>query len=75
MNEKITFAFPHSTSENNESGITVRDYFAAKALQGALAGDDAPIHSDPWFDLFAKIAYKYADAMIKARVEEKNPIK
>lgn len=44
-------------------GMTLRDYFAAAALQGSIAcvgsGGD-------WND-FAKDAYKYADAMLKAR--------
>lgn len=47
----------------NRPGISIRDYFAAAALQGSIAcvgsGGD-------WND-FAKDAYKYADAMLKAR--------
>lgn len=51
-----------------EYGMTLRDYFAAKAMQGRLAGvgkipDKAEIH----FDVLAKQAYAYADAMLKAR--------
>lgn len=41
-------------------GLTVRDYFAAKALQ-AIA---APCHSP---ELFANRAYEIADAMLRAR--------
>lgn len=42
-------------------GMSLRDYFAAKAMQGMLAdgrtGDD----------YVAGLAYQYADAMLKAR--------
>lgn len=46
-------------------GMTLRDYFAAKALQGfaaTLSGDSAPL-----FDILAKDAYTMADAMLKQR--------
>jgi hypothetical protein len=46
-----------------ESGMTLRDYFAAKVLQGLIA--DPTMHGDQSY--FAKHAYDYADAMIKAR--------
>jgi hypothetical protein len=43
-------------------GMTLRDYFAAKAMQGLLANSqDIP------FKLCAHEAYEYADAMLKAR--------
>jgi len=44
-------------------GMTLRDYFAAKAMQGLLAcalGDGTT-------ESYAKGAYEYADAMLKAR--------
>lgn len=44
------------------AGMTLRDYFAAKALQGILAG-----HSDNTPDVSAEWAYKYADAMLAQR--------
>ena len=45
-----------------EYGMDLRDYFAAKAIQGLLASDViAPV------DVFAMRAYAMADAMIKAR--------
>lgn len=43
-------------------GMSIRDYFAAKAVQGMMAGN--------WntnYDDWAKHAYRLADAMIKAR--------
>ena len=51
-------------------GMTLRDYFAAKALQGLLA-DPEPF--DLWdgdktiADTYAREAYVYADAMLRAR--------
>jgi len=44
-------------------GMTLRDYFAAKAMQGLL--------NDPngkgTFKLYAEYSYKFADAMLEAR--------
>lgn len=45
-------------------GMTLRDYFAAKALQ-ALLLDDMYDFSDR--NLIAQKTYAYADAMLKAR--------
>jgi hypothetical protein len=44
-------------------GMTLRDYFAAKALGGLLA--DTAITASP--ELVAKVSYEYADAMLKER--------
>jgi hypothetical protein len=62
-------ALPISRSLNGElvyqsKGLTIRDYFAAKAMQGLLASDVyAPIEK------FATQAYAMADAMMEARNE------
>ncbi len=45
-------------------GMTLRDYFAAKAMQGLAACPDV---SWPHTADMAVIAYKWADAMLKAR--------
>lgn len=57
--------------ETNSRGMTLRDYFAAKALQGLLAGNlstlqglDKSFQSD---GSISDIAYKMANAMLKAR--------
>jgi len=42
-------------------GMTLRDYFAAKALQGILSD------AEQFWDGAATLAYQYADAMLKAR--------
>ena len=53
-------------------GLTVRDYFAAKAMQGWLAGypagSDHPARSEEGF-IVAELSYLMADAMLKAREE------
>lgn len=49
-----------------DGGISMRDYFAAKAMQGMLTSHDA---CDP--DAIADRAYVIADAMIKARSNER----
>ena len=46
-----------------ETGMSLRDYFAAKAMQGILANPDI----DGYPEDYAKKAYQYADAMLKAR--------
>jgi hypothetical protein len=43
--------------------MTLRDYFAAAALQGLLAS----FESIGTRDAYALVAYEYADAMLKAR--------
>lgn len=52
------------------SGMTLRDYFAAKAMQGILANSEA---NRSWTDDdVAKFAYRQADAMIAERNKAKN---
>ena len=49
-------------------GMTLRDYFAARALQNFR--DQIGSQSDQeWFDKVAEGAYRMADAMLKARGE------
>lgn len=43
-------------------GLTMRDYFAAKAMQGLLASSVKGSE-----DQFAEYSYKVADAMLRAR--------
>jgi hypothetical protein len=65
-------AFPESyigadsPNEGIGNGMTLRDYFAAKAMQGMAS---SPEHcSDGWaYSDMAIQAYELADAMIKAR--------
>ncbi|WP_081013943.1 hypothetical protein [Pseudomonas putida] len=67
-------AFPVPGLQDDESfnGMTLRDYFAAKALQGML-----PYPGNEMWGSFANMtpkqaaesAYGYADAMLAARVK------
>ena len=61
-------AFPQKTDSTlSYSGMILRDYFAAKAMQGMLACSnlDAKLKADA--GLIATSAYQFADAMLKAR--------
>jgi hypothetical protein len=49
--------------ETNSHGMTLRDYFAAKAMQGVLAGKP---HTDNMMTI-AKECYMMAEAMLRAR--------
>ncbi|WP_208452066.1 hypothetical protein [Burkholderia gladioli] len=69
-------AFPLSDSgfdmrgTNHEcvNGMTLRDYFAAKFMQGFVAAPDRETeYSHVTRDECAKRAYQMADAMLKAR--------
>jgi hypothetical protein len=61
-------AFPamHYDLADNEHGMTLRDYFAAKAMQ-AIAFEILKVTMDA--DLLASKSYFIADAMMKARDE------
>ena len=56
------FPNPHRT---DQTGITRREYFAAKAMQGLLSDPDW--RQDMDFEETAHAAYKQADAMLEAR--------
>ena len=62
-------AFPglHPSKECHfqDSGMTLRDYFAAKAMEGMLAY--SYLHPLSMEDGCARDAYDMADAMLKAR--------
>ena len=66
-------AFPRADMKFNslvsdELGMDLRDYFAAKAMQGAISGcsskDEVIMYSD-----LAGLSYEVADAMMKARTK------
>lgn len=60
-------AFPTPTHNLANDGMTLRDYFAAKAMQAEIAADEGLFkHQDLQFQV-AKISYEMADAMLKAR--------
>lgn len=57
------FLLPLGETTHSWPGMTLRDYFAAKAMQGHIAryGQNSGV------DETVFIAYKYADAMLEAR--------
>ena len=70
-------AFPHLISAKIDkdtldmsiqidTGMSLRDYFAAKAMQGIHANVEC---NERTFTEIAEISYKQADAMLKAREE------
>lgn len=77
MNNEITNppAFPtdaqSSLQHDHYEGMTLRDYFAAKAMQGLIASNDAGA-GDRIEDI-PEYAYEIADAMLKARNPDSRP--
>lgn len=51
--------------KKNPEGMTLRDYFAGKAMQGLLSDPDW--RQDTTFEDTAYVAYEQADAMLRAR--------
>jgi hypothetical protein len=66
-------AFPQHGFDNiaerftSQGGMTLRDYFAAKAMQGIIASEKLGDEEFATPEMYARDAYKYADAMLKAR--------
>ncbi len=64
-------AFPFTDYDSHgdvmdiHSGMTLRDYFAAKAMQSILAREDGRFTTT--LEYVGGKAYQYADAMLKAR--------
>jgi hypothetical protein len=52
--------------DTNSRGMSLRDYFAAKAMQGAMSGCATRGEVIMYSDL-AGLSYEMADAMLKAR--------
>ena len=59
MNNPPAFPAPAGVSHITEQGMTLRDYFAAKAMLRTSVGSS--------YEQLAKNAYEIADAMLKAR--------
>ena len=61
------FPVPNDANVNDQEGMTLRDYFAAKAMQ-AVPMQQGHLHDIP--ECYARIAqhaYKMADAMLEVR--------
>ena len=70
MNNEPAFPRPSSPAHEygfhkHQDGMSLRDYFAAKAMQAILSD---PNYSSP-DDKLAEASYWIADAMLKAREE------
>jgi len=64
---------PDGSHEECE-GLSVRDYFAAKAMQSLILDDEvheqvkeANFGEDEWHEFVVFCSYKFADAMMKRR--------
>jgi hypothetical protein len=67
MNNPPAFPQPnHPPTWAGGEGMTLRDYFAAKAMQAILQNDPDYHQKHQFLDL-ADFAYRCADAMLKAR--------
>jgi hypothetical protein len=58
-------AFPCDNKSEGYSGMSLRDYFAAKAMQSVMTGDGYRMYSLP--EDMAQLSYLMADAMLKQR--------
>ena len=55
-------AFP----DDGNFGISIRDYFAARAMQGMFSNSELTVVVNS-HDQFAELSYRMADAMLRAR--------
>jgi len=69
MINELPTAFPWMHKDITCTGMTLRDYFAAKAMQAILSNDPDYHTKYKFFDL-ADFSYQCADAMIKERGQE-----
>jgi hypothetical protein len=69
------FVMPDPSTYHTEQGMSLRDYFAAAAMQGILAADvhegafEYVDRKEPHSEWVPPTAYAIADAMIRARNE------
>ena len=66
MINELPTAFPWMHKDLTCTGMTLRDYFAAKAMQAMIA--EPSLKATP--EEFAQRSYMVADAMIKERGKE-----
>jgi hypothetical protein len=65
-------AFPNESNAGNiwnDKGMTLRDYFAAKAMQGLMHNYDICdfLEHKDWLEDISITSYQIADAMMRAR--------
>jgi hypothetical protein len=75
MNNPPAFPLNGDWSQIKDKGMTLRDYFAAKAMQALISSPRMPAPaalggSDVTDVMVADLSYKMADAMLAAREEK-----
>jgi len=68
MINELPTAFPWMHKDITCTGMTLRDYFAAKAMQAIIGREDNRFTTT--LEFVGGKAYQYADAMIKERGQE-----
>lgn len=62
------FSIGHAKYQSREAGMTLRDYFAAKAMQAEIANHPPSYwRSNGNYTFLSRYAYRMADAMLKER--------
>jgi hypothetical protein len=64
--DKTPTAFPWTHDNITCTGMTLRDYFAAKVMQAYMSDSDMSWGREN-YEFAARAAYQLADAMLKAR--------
>lgn len=67
INDTPAFPLLGEWSQIKDKGMSMRDYFAAKALQGVLASANLQVVN---FGKIARDSYAMADAMLIVRAED-----
>lgn len=67
--QKIKEEVNGGIQERYELGLTMRDYFAAKAMQAMLSNQEMWSNNDTMEDYVSQESYKMADAMLKERLK------
>jgi len=67
MKNKKELAFPINIGNAYHTGMTLRDYFAAKALQGILSSDVQKSNGEDNLKQLSIKSYQFADAMLTER--------
>ena len=65
-NGGVAFPVPHNYVDRFGEGASLRDYFAAKAMQAQI-GNPLKLGDDEGHRLIAERAYRMADAMLRHR--------
>ena len=58
---------PEPRSHKAQDGMSLRDWFAGKILQGHSVGSTHPLASELFYDHTVKHIYRMADRMLEAR--------